>query len=394
MTPFPDLQQLPRLVKYFFKIFWSILSLLSIFLSVKKADILMLQNPPGIPALFLCYLYCKIIKSKFIIDWHNYTWSIMALESSPRNRIVRIAKAIEFYFGRKSDINFCVTEAMKQDLRENWDIEARVLYDRPPEKFQQISIEKKHELFHTLAMTYTEFKAPHSNDFDEVTSFTTKSYKGEIKLRENRPGLIVSSTSWTSDEDFQILLDALIQYEETARADEVKFPKLICVITGKGPQKEMYKEKIAELKLKFVKIITPWLEAEDYPLILASADLGVCLHYSSSGLDLPMKVVDMFGCGLPVCAMNFNWWDKQLFNDEFLIKIFCNYSLHELVVDGKNGFVFSNAKELNEQLTEWFYGFPSNVALFAMKDEFSRNLKKFQTLRWTENWKNVVLPRL
>lgn len=63
-------------------------------------------------------------------------------------------------------------------------------------------------------------------------------------------------------------------------------------------------------------------------------------------------------------------------------------------MDGKNGFVFSNAKELSEQLINWFYGFPSNAALFAMKDEFSRNLKKFQTLRWTENWNNVVFPRL
>jgi beta-1,4-mannosyltransferase len=306
MTPFPHLQ-LPRLVKYIFKIFWSILSLLSIFLSVKKADLLMLQNPPGIPALALCFIYCKIVKAKFIIDWHNYTFSIMALETSPRSRVVKFAKSLEFYFGSKSDLNFCVTEAMKQDLRENWNVEAKVLYDRPPDKFQPISVEKKHELFYTLAKTYSEFKAPHSKDFDEITAFTTKSHDGGVKLRENRPGLIVSSTSWTPDEDFQILLDALIKYEAVARQDELKYPKIVCVITGKGPQKEMYKAKISELELKFVKVITPWLEAEDYPLILASADLGVCLHTSSSGLDLPMKVVDMFGCGLPVCAMNFNW---------------------------------------------------------------------------------------
>ena len=68
--------------------------------------------------------------------------------------------------------------------------------------------------------------------------------------------------------------------------------------------------------------------------------------------------------------------------------------MHELVVDGKNGFVFNDAKELSNHLTNWFYGFPTNVALTAMKDEFSRNLKKFQSLRWAENWKKIVLNRL
>lgn len=70
------------------------------------------------------------------------------------------------------------------------------------------------------------------------------------------------------------------------------------------------------------------------------------------------------------------------------------FSLNELVVDGRNGFIFNNAAELAEQLTNWFYGYPSNMALVAMKDEFSKNLRKFQSLRWKDNWNSIVLPRL
>ena len=61
---------------------------------------------------------------------------------------------------------------------------------------------------------------------------------------------------------------------------------------------------------RHVRFVTPWLRAEEYAALLGAGDLGVCLHASRSSLDLPMKVVDMFGAALPVLALNYSWCDR------------------------------------------------------------------------------------
>jgi len=86
----------------------------------------------------------------------------------------------------------------------------------------------------------------------------------------------VSSTSWTPDEDFGILLDALKIYEERAsivnanQSDGRKLPKLLMAVTGKGPQREEYMARVNKLQKSWnwVRCISVWLEAEKYPVFL------------------------------------------------------------------------------------------------------------------------------
>ena len=42
------------------------------------------------------------------------------------------------------------------------------------------------------------------------------------------------------------------------------------VCAGKGPQKQYYRKLIDSLHLEHVEICTPWLEAEDYPMLLGN----------------------------------------------------------------------------------------------------------------------------
>lgn len=180
--------------------------------------------------------------------------------------------------------------------------------------------------------------------------------------------VLVSSTSWTPDEDFSILIDALLQYSERAQA-QPDLPQILAIITGKGPQKDMYIQKIAALeaagRLRKVTIRTAWLTVSDYARLLASASLGVSLHTSSSGVDLPMKVVDMFGAGLPVVGWNrFKAWP-------------------ELVNEGVNGQGFGSSAELADQLVELF---GDEQKLEVLRE----GARKESARRWDDEWNPVA----
>lgn len=313
---------------------------------------LLVQNPPAIPSLVMAQLICKIRKSRLIIDWHNLGYSILGLRLGSAHPLVKVSKLYEMLFGRYAYAHLTVTDSMATYLKETIEAQGIVksLHDRPPTQFKSISTAERLQFLKLL---------PETSTFNAATD-----------------KLLVSSTSWTADEDFQILLDGLIGYDAYASSlsSPNAAPRLFVVITGKGPLKDHYSPTIRRLseELSHVVIKTVWLSSEDYPTFLACADLGISLHTSSSGLDLPMKVVDMFGCGVPVLAIHFA-------------------CIYELVVDGLNGRTFHDSEDLTQCLTGLFTdgaGQAGEGHLATLREGAAKEGSR----RWDDEWVQICGP--
>uniref|UniRef100_A0A1A9Z4Y6 Uncharacterized protein n=1 Tax=Glossina pallidipes TaxID=7398 RepID=A0A1A9Z4Y6_GLOPL len=178
------------------------------------------------------------------------------MKDGERNLLRRFARWLECYFGGKADAHFCVTKAMQMDLNNNWSI--------------------------------SQFRAETRDDLEKMgvkqsTAFTQKLHNDIVQYKADRNAILISSTSWTPDEDFA--------YENNALQHSQDFPNLLCIITGKGPQKDEFVGKTERTKWVKVSFVMPWLDFEDYYTLL---DLGVVLHWSSSGPDLPMHFIQFY----------------------------------------------------------------------------------------------------
>ncbi|KAK3379169.1 glycosyl transferases group 1-domain-containing protein [Lasiosphaeria ovina] len=327
--------------------FYSLSKLLSY--GLPPAQWILVQNPPAIPTLAVAVFICYLRESTLMIDWHNYGWTILAGTKGSRHPLVYVSRLYESLFGRLGFVHVTVSAAMARQLRKPpYSIESAMiaLHDRPAAIFQPVTSQKERKEILTRVIPEKDLVP---------------------RLLDGSMRLVVSSTSWTPDEDFSILLEALTRY---AAGPGEKSP-VLAVITGKGPQKEMYEKKIMELtkagRLPNVRVTTVFLPFPDYAKLLACADLGICLHTSSSGVDLPMKVVDMFGAGLPVAA-------------------YSGYeSFKELVKEGENGRGFETAEELADIL-----GHLLSPGGQAELGTLKKGAVKEGSRRWDEEWDSKI----
>jgi len=350
VRPFRSPLAVPYVVYAACRVLWESAQLAWFLAVASRPRAFLVQNPPAIPSLLWVAVASRLRGAPMVVDWHNFGYTMMAMQFGSEHGLVRLSYHWEKFFSRFCHASFCVSEAMKAFLESEFGAEAQTMYDRPPEFFRPFNESERDEVWKGLK---------DQGFLDGMPA--------EWPLHgEHRPFVLVSSTSWSPDEDFDMLLEALPRIDQDFSGRKQRL--LVCV-TGKGPLKERFLARVAKLDLSSTCVLTMWLPIAMYPRLLASATFGLSLHASSSGLDLPMKVVDMFGAGLPVLALEFGRGDAR--------------TIAELVADGEDGILFSDSAGLATAVSRA----TKERAAFAEKAR-----RKFEGRGWQAQWDLAAGP--
>jgi beta-1,4-mannosyltransferase len=308
-------------------------------------DLVLVQNPPAFPTLAVTWFCLRRRGVRFVIDWHNLGYTLLRLHLGQWHPVVRLARWFERRDARRVEGNLCVSRGLAAFLQSRFGVKrAQVLYDRPASAFTAIERGDRERYRQALF--------------------------GRLGVHANPVGFIVCPTSWTEDEDFDVIIDAVLRLEERIRGWEAahsdrRFPDLVILVTGDGERRAQFERRFAGLPARRIQLRARWLEPDDYPRVVGSADLGLCLHRSSSGLDIPMKIADLFGAGVPVCALDYG------------------ACLAERVRHGDNGLLFSAADQLADVLFDLFEAYPSDQQLL---DRLRSGARKSARPTWEEGW--------
>jgi beta-1,4-mannosyltransferase len=320
---------------------------------------------------------CRSIKMctamQVMVDWHNFGFTLLEVDRRP-TWVVQTYKFLEKHLCG-GDVNLTVSKAMQRALSSaegNTRIgpfrlvhPVHVLYDSAPSFFAPVSRQR--------AIQQLQLSKSGSAVSNAPQWFWNEASSTDCTGGVKRSGLvIVSSTSWGSDDDYSMVVDALRKLDACLMdpAVDLATRNVWLVVTGKGPTRKRFEEDVAAAGLSSAIVVsTVYFQSFiDYSTMLGAADVGLSVHFSSSGLDLPMKCVDMLGAGLPVAAVS--------------------YECIEELVTSESGWLFRDAETLYSLLRS-FLCQSGNEALMR-KAQFVQEHRE----RWEQSWDRVVKPLL
>jgi beta-1,4-mannosyltransferase len=112
------MQRFPRPLQLIFKVLYLLFQLAWLMLvSLPSPQAILVQTPPAIPTMAVCWLAAVRHRARLLFDWHNFGYTILALTQGKQHWLVKLARSYEHYWGRSAHAHFCVTRAMQQELQ-------------------------------------------------------------------------------------------------------------------------------------------------------------------------------------------------------------------------------------------------------------------------------------
>ena len=113
------------------------------------------------------------------------------------------------------------------------------------------------------------------------------------------------------------------------------------------------------------------MDPADYRELLRAAHFGISLHRSSSGVDLPMKIMDLFGARTPALRSGLR------------------RRLVEQIQPGQTALTFRDSQEFAQRIDELLRGFPYPQLLERMR----RKIEAAVPETWGEAWQRDAALR-
>ncbi len=310
-----------------------------------RADAVLVQNPPAVPTLLTGWMATRMRGSLFIVDWHNFGYTMLSPRLDPAHLVVQSAKSWERWLGRKADAHFCVSSAMRRILVDDFGLAAPiVLYDKPRELLPLLPVSQRSAAARNI-LARTGLTLP------------------------SGAALAVCPTSWTADEDMDLQLEGLKCWD--SHAPPSPLVQLMVLITGRGPLRADFEQRLSHTSWRRVIPRTAFLDAADYRELLRTAHFGFSMHRSSSGVDLPMKIMDLFGARTPAAVLDYG------------------PCLAEQVEPGRTALTFQTSQELAQRIDELLHGFPNDLQFL---EQMQRNIERAVPETWAESWKRDAAP--
>jgi beta-1,4-mannosyltransferase len=310
---------------------------------LRRVEVLLVQNPPAFPALPLALAHRRWRRAQIVLDWHQTTAAMLELRFRRwrrRTRLVAWLGRVEGRLARHADDHLCVGEALGDHLRRHWGIDAAVVPDLAPERF-------------ALALAA---HSPHAG------------------AMHGPPPVVIAPSGWSADDDFDLFFAALQEWDTllSQRADHRPVPHARLLLTGRGERRAEVEAALRQASWRHLEVQTAWFSPEEYPAALAGADLGLSLHASAGGLDVPIKLCELLACGVPVLCLDYG------------------PAVRERIRDGVNGRLFSSAVGLATLLDELLGAFPDAPALARLR----AGVRAEPLESWESAWRRSVLPVL